>query len=63
MDPLLSGLSSGGTFPFKDSLSPEVFTSIFQQLWGTVVGGCDANEVVEKKDVELLGVEDDNLVG
>ena len=27
------------------------------------MGGCDANEVVEKKDVESLGVEDDNLVG
>jgi hypothetical protein len=63
MDPLLSRLSSGGTFPFEDSLSPEVFTSIFRQLWGAVVGGCEANEVVEEKDVDSLGVEDDNLVG
>ena len=29
LDPLLSGLSSGGMFPFEASLSPEVFTSIF----------------------------------
>jgi len=30
MDPLLSGLTSGGTFPFDDSVSPEVFMSIFR---------------------------------
>jgi hypothetical protein len=54
MDPLLSGLSSGGTFPFEDSLSPEVFTSIFRQVWGTVVGGCleVEKDVVEKDAVE-----------
>jgi hypothetical protein len=56
MDPLLSGLSSGGTFPFEDSLSPEGFTSLFRQLWGTVVGGCGSNEV--EKDVDLVPVED-----
>ena len=56
MDPLLSGLSSGGTFPFEDSLSPEVFTSLFRQLWGTAVGGCCSNEV--EKDVDLVPVED-----
>jgi hypothetical protein len=60
MDPHLSGLNSGGTFPFEDSLSPEVFTSIFRQLWGTVVGGCDSNEAVEEKAVEEIYVEDDS---
>ena len=51
MHPLLSGLSSGGTFPFEDSPSPEVFTSIFRQLWGTVVGGClEVEKVVVEKD-------------
>ena len=60
MDPQLSGLSSGGTFPFEDSLSPEVFTSIFRQLWGTVVGCCDSNEAVEEKAVEEKYVEDDS---
>ena len=60
MDPHLLGLSSGGTFPFEDSLSPEVFTSIFRQLWGTVVGGCDSNEAVEGKAVEEIYVEDDS---
>jgi hypothetical protein len=69
MDPHLSGLSSGGTSPFEDSLSPEVFTSIFRQLWGTVVRGCDSNEAVEEiyveddsKEEEILEeeVEDDS---
>jgi len=27
------------------------------------VGGCDANEAVEEKDMDSLGVEDDILVG
>ena len=40
MDPLLSGLSARNTLPFEDALSPEVFTSVFRQLWGTLVGGC-----------------------
>ena len=40
MDPLLSGLNSLHALPFEDSLSPEVFTSVFRQLWGATEGGC-----------------------
>jgi hypothetical protein len=67
-DPALDGPTVVGSMlrrdiSFRGSLSPEVFTSIFRQLWGTVVGGFDGNEAVEEKDVDLLGVEDDILGG
>ncbi len=39
MDPLLAGLNPGTPFPFEDSPSPETYTSVFRQLWGTCVGG------------------------
>ncbi len=35
MDPLLAGLNPGTPCLFEDSPSPEVYTSVFRQLWGT----------------------------
>jgi hypothetical protein len=39
MEPLLAGLNPGTPCPFEDSPSPEVYTLMFCQLWGTCVGG------------------------
>jgi hypothetical protein len=39
IDPLLAGLNPGTPCPFEDSPSPEIYTSVFHQLWGTCVGG------------------------
>jgi hypothetical protein len=39
MDPLLAGLNPGTPSPFEDSPSPEIYTLLFCQLWGTCVGG------------------------
>ncbi len=47
MDPLLAGLSPCGLLPFEDSLSPEVYTSFFCQLWGASVGGLDMVDAEE----------------
>jgi hypothetical protein len=44
MDPLLAGLNSRGVLPFEDVPSPEIYTSIFCQLWGTYVGGLGLNK-------------------
>jgi hypothetical protein len=38
-DPLLAGLCPNRHLPFEDALSPEVYTSIFHQLWGAPAGG------------------------
>ena len=38
-DPLLAGLRPDRHLPFEDALSPEVYTSIFCQLWGAPAGG------------------------
>ncbi len=42
-DPLLAGLSPCGHLPFEDSPSPEVYISIFCQLWGASVGCLEEN--------------------
>ena len=38
-DPLSAGLRPNRHLPFEDAPSPEVYTSIFHQLWGAPVGG------------------------
>jgi hypothetical protein len=64
MDPLLVGLSPCGHLPFKDLPSPEVYTSIFCQLWGASLGGSEKNihqevVVLDKIKEDLFeGVED-----
>ena len=59
MDPLLSGLSSRNTLPFEDSLSPEVFTSVFRQLWGAIVGGCGVGDVGRKDKEDYVPDKED----
>ncbi len=64
MDPLMSGLRPSRTFPFEDSLSPEVFTSVFRQLWGTCVGGYAAKEekgIEEDSEKGIVEVEDESV--
>jgi hypothetical protein len=64
MDPLLVGLSPRGQLPFKNSPSPEVYTSIFCQLWGASLGSLEKNvhqevAVVDEIKEDLFeGVED-----
>jgi hypothetical protein len=50
MDPLLAGLNPGTPCPFEDSPSPEVYTSVFHQLWGTCVGGVHGIGWLEVKE-------------
>ena len=38
-DVLLGGLERAKGLPFKDSPAPDLFTSIFCQLWGVIEGG------------------------
>ncbi len=39
MDEALVGLNLVGRLPFADSPSPEIYTSLFCQLWGSLGGG------------------------
>jgi hypothetical protein len=39
MDESLGGSNSVGQLPFADSPSPEIYTSLFRQLWGVSGGG------------------------
>jgi hypothetical protein len=50
MDPLLVGLNPGTPCPFEDSPSPEVYTLVFGQLWGTCVGGVHGIRWLEVKE-------------
>ena len=43
MDTLLGGLNPRVPLPFEDSPSPEIYTSLFRQLWGVTGGGVDAS--------------------
>jgi hypothetical protein len=63
MDPLLAGLNSGGALPFEDAPSPEIYTSIFCQLWGAYGGGLEgvndnADRTTLERDEEDQAMED-----
>jgi hypothetical protein len=45
MDSLLRALSPHQGLPFEDSPHPDLFVSIFQQLWGVNGGGVDSDKV------------------
>jgi hypothetical protein len=58
MDGVLGGLRSSSQLPFADSPLPEIYTSIFRQLWGVDGGGelvagvgHNVEEEEEEKDV------------
>jgi hypothetical protein len=63
MDPLLSGLNPGGALPFEDSHSPEIYTSIFWQLWDASAGGLISNAWVEDGTIAMASSVADGAEG
>jgi hypothetical protein len=63
MDSSLRALSQHQGLPFKDSPPPDLFVSIFRQLWGGVDGGeVDSDKVSDNVSVKIptcAGIEGD----
>jgi len=55
-DGFLGGLDPAGGLPFEDAPAPDLFTSIFRQLWGVIVGGLGG--VGEKEKAGGVGEEE-----
>ena len=54
LDVWLGGFEPARGLPFEDSPAPDLFTSIFRQLWGVVEGGLDLNLTLEEGEGEEL---------
>ncbi len=53
-DTVLAQVYPGGQLLFEDSPSPEVYTSIFCQWWGTSGGGVVERNVVKDKEIVVV---------
>jgi len=52
LDAWLGGLEPAKGLPFKDLPAPDLFTSIFRQLWGVIEGGLGLNLTLEEGEEE-----------
>ena len=69
----MGGLDPAEGLPFEDSPAPDLFTSIFRQLWGVIGGGSggegeeekvnDPNKSGEGEDVEGEEVKGEDVEG
>ncbi len=52
LDAWLGSLEPAKGLPFEDSPAPDLFTSIFRQLWGVIEGGLGLKEGEEEEGEE-----------
>jgi hypothetical protein len=62
MDPLLRDLSPANGLPFADSPSPDLFVSLFWQLWGAEFEGGEAEVTVSLETPPNMPVEDEEAM-